>query len=408
MHENKHIKELFQLYLDHNCSAEETARLFRYFEKDENEEKLREFIREQLAVSENDSLSVKENNEFLLNNVFAQIKNAINAEEKVAPKKTIPFYQAKWFRASAAAVLLMFLSGTAFLLFQENPDKPLVQQEEVLPETGDISPGNNNALLTLDDGSTILLDSAGNGSLAQQGNTTVVKSGNQISYEVKGGENAEKKLVYNTITTANSNHYNLTLSDGTRVWLNAASSIRFPASFIGDERKVEVTGEVYFEVAKNNQQQFTVAIKNEDGQAGEINVLGTHFNVNAYSNEPDIKTTLLEGSIKLSDGKSNKMLVPGQQALLTNKGILLKQNANLEQVMAWKNGYFLFSNTDLHTLMRQVSRWYDVEVSFEGTINPDSFSGKISRDLPLSIVLKALEINDVNVKRVGRNVIVKP
>ena len=407
MQENKHIKQLFQRYLENKCTAEETARLFQIFGKEENEEHLREFIREQLSFSQNSSLFETENKEQLLKDVFNQIKNAINAEEEVDVKKATPFYLNTWFRASAAAVILVLLSATAFQLFQKSPEKVLVQQKQVIPETQDISPGNNNALLTLDDGSTISLDSAGNGSLAQQGNTNVIKSGNEISYELEGSGSNTKKPVYNTVTTANSNQYNLTLSDGTKVWLNAASSIRFPASFIGPERKVEITGEVYFEVARNMEQPFKVAIKKNDGKAGEINVLGTHFNVNAYGNEPDVKTTLLEGSVKLSEGKSTRILVPGQQALLTEEGIQLRKNVDLEQVMAWKNGYFLFNNTDLYTLMRQVSRWYDVEVSFEGSINPEGFSGKISRNVPLSILLKALEINDVNVKRVGRNVIVK-
>ncbi len=408
MHKTKHIKELFQRYLDNKCNREETAQLFQLFGKVGNEEQLREFIREQLLLSEYTSHSATESKEQLLNDVLDQIKNTINAEEEVAHKKPTPFYLNNWFRASAAAVILTIVSATAYLLFQKSPDKTFAQQEQVIPETVDIAPGNNSALLTLEDGSTILLDSAVNGSLAQQGNTNVIKSGNQISYELEDGRSNNKIPVYNTVTTANSNQYHLTLSDGTKVWLNAASSIRFPAFFFGSERKVEVTGEVYFEVAKSNRQKFIVDIKYKDGQAGVIEVLGTHFNVNAYSNEPDIKTTLLEGSIKIAGGNSSRMLAPGQQGQISNGSIQLNQQVNLEQVMAWKNGYFLFNNTDLQTLMRQVSRWYNVEVSFEGTINADGFSGKISREVPLSVVLQALELNDVNVTRVGRNLVVRP
>ncbi|MEO6682531.1 MAG: FecR domain-containing protein, partial [Ginsengibacter sp.] len=290
-----------------------------------------------------------------------------------------------------------------------NSDQPtLIADTKRAVQIEDISPGVNNAILTLDDGSTIILDSVNNGSLATQGNSNIVKTGNQISYMLGGSENISIEPVYNTISTANSNQYQLTLSDGTRVWLNAASSIRFPSSFIGKERKVEVSGEVYFEVAKSNEQKFKVAILNGNGSPGEIEVLGTHFNINAYNNEPDIKTTLLEGSLRVNSGKVNRILLPGQQALQDESGIQVKQNVNLEQVVAWKNGYFLFNNTDLKTLMRQVSRWYNVEVVFEGTTHPDGFSGKVGRDVPLSNLIKALELNDVKIQRVGRNLIVKP
>jgi ferric-dicitrate binding protein FerR (iron transport regulator) len=214
------------------------------------------------------------------------------------------------------------------------------------------------------------------------------------------------KPVYNTITTANGNQYQLILTDGSKVWLNAASSIRFPTSFTGNERKVEITGEVYFEVAKDPIKPFKVDFKNKEGEINEIEVLGTHFNVNAYADEPDMKTTLLEGSVKIKAANKIQMLTPGQQASITSGGIEVKRNVDIEHVMAWKNGYFLFDNTDIYTLMRQVSRWYNVDVKYEGRITEDGFSGKILRDVPLSKFIKVLELNDVKVRTEGREIIV--
>ncbi|MEO7313606.1 MAG: FecR domain-containing protein [Ginsengibacter sp.] len=407
MEENKNIQELFQRYLDNNCTTEEIKSLFDFFGKEENEEQLRAFIREQLPSQINQKTSPQESKEKLLNTVLLQIKKAISEDEKISRKVT-PFYQHKWFRASAAAVVFVLLSSTAFLLFRQNKEIVLVQNQTKTADVKDIAPGNNNAILTLNDGTTILLDSVANGNLAQQGNSNVSKVNDQITYQEGSSNSLNSVPVYNTITTANSNQYRLTLSDGTKVWLNAASSIRFPSSFPGKERKVEITGEVYFEVAKNAQKRFKVLIPNRAGKSREIEVLGTHFNVNAYDNEPEIKTTLLEGSVRISQENRVEILSPGQQAQMTSEGIKIKKNADLEQVMAWKNGYFLFNNTDLHTLMRQVARWYNVDVSFGGTANTEGFSGKISRDVPLSDLLKALELNEVNIKRVGRNLMVKP
>lgn len=408
MDQNKTIEELFRRYLDNSCTPEEIRSLFQYFGNEENEVELRRLIRQQLEAKADLDISHQKSKENLLNDVFLKIKEAINKDEKVNHSRVIPFYRNKWFRASAAAVFVFLLSGTAFLLLRQDKSANIAVHENEIHEPGDIVPGKNNATLTLDDGTTILLDSAANGTLAQQGNTDVLKINGQIAYQKKDGKALNTKPVYNTVTTANGNQYQLVLTDGTKVWLNAASSIRFPASFMGNERKVEITGEVYFEVAKNAKKPFKVIVKNQTGPAEEIEVLGTHFNVNAYSEEPDIKTTLLEGSVKIKHEDVVQMLTPGQQAKLTSNGISLNNDVDLQQVMAWKNGYFLFNSTDLYTLMRQVARWYNVEVEFEGKISGDSFSGKISRDVPLSQFMKVLELNDVHVKREGRKVVIIP
>jgi len=240
--------------------------------------------------------------------------------------------------------------------------------------------------------------------LAKQGNIKVLKLNGQIAYNKTGDMKA--KPVYNTITTSNGNQYQLILTDGSKIWLNAASSIRFPNAFTGSERKVEITGEVYFEIAKNPAKPFKVDFKNTAGEKDEIEVLGTHFNVNTYIDEPGMKATLLEGSVKIKAGNKTQMLSPGQQANITSNGIEVKKNVDLENVMAWKNGYFLFDNTDIYTLMRQVSRWYNVDVKYQGKITEEGFSGKISREVPLSKFIEVLELNDVHVTTEGRTVII--
>jgi hypothetical protein len=395
--ERKNIESLFQRYLDNECTPEEIRRLLKYFDAEENEELLKRLIRRQSNLIDYAPLVSTESSESLLNESFSNIKEAIAADNKKI--KPTSLYKLNWFKMSAAAAVIFLISGTAFYFLHEKKEI-IVAHNSHIRTIRDIPAGHNNAVLTLDNGATIVLDTAANGTLTHQGNIKVLKMNGQLAYNKTGNMNV--KPVYNTITTANGNQYQLILIDGSKVWLNAASSIRFPTSFTGTERKVEITGEAYFEVTKNPNKPFRVDFKNEAGEKDEIEVLGTHFNVNTYGDEPDMKTTLLEGSVKIKAGNKIQMLSPGQQALLSSNGIEIKKNVDLDQVMAWKNGYFLFDNTDIYTLMRQVSRWYNVEVSFEGKVTPDGFSGKISRDVPLSKFIKVLELNDVNVRSEGR------
>lgn len=279
----------------------------------------------------------------------------------------------------------------------------------------DVAPGRNRAVLILADGSAIALDSSADGMLAQQGNTDISKlSDGQIVYAHKGDKS--KEAMMNTIQTPKGGQYKLTLSDGTKVWLNAASSIRFPAAFTGSERKVQVTGEAYFEIAAlplgeaSGKIPFIVQIIVPHGNGGEIRVLGTHFNVNAYSDaaEAVIKTTLLEGSVKIIRGDQSSLLSPGQQALLGEDGeIKLIKNANLEEAVAWKNGYFQFESADLTAVLREAARWYDLEIVFEGKIPKDKFTGRIERSVNLSRLLKWMEWSDVNFEVEGKKVIVR-
>jgi transmembrane sensor len=316
-----------------------------------------------------------------------------------------------WRKWAVAAVLLLIAGKFIFQLTGSGsvPVKPSPNEAPAIAAT-DRPPGTQNAILTLGDGTRITLDSAANGNLAQQGNTKVIKLNGQIAYASNGKTAGEAPLL-NTISTARGNQYMLILSDGTKVWLNAASSMRFPTAFKGNERKVEITGEAYFEIAKDPAMPFKVI-----AGGGEIRVLGTHFNVNAYGDESTVKTTLLEGAVAVQKENARVVLSPGQQAKFrpqtqssgSGSPITLIRDVDTGHETAWKDGFFWFDNTDLPTLMRQVARWYDVEVEFKGNVTEDSFSGKVSRSVPLSRLLKVLEQYEINFKVEGKKIIISP
>lgn len=317
-------------------------------------------------------------------------------------------YRRNWFRA--AAVVLVLLLGAAFFYWgQPAKEKQLAETVSDTPAPAPVVPGGNKALLTLSDGSTIILDSAANGLLSTQGNIKVQKLENGLlAYELNGKTVTENDAAfYNTISTPRGGQYKVTLSDGTIVWLNAASSIRFPVVFTGTERLVEVTGETYFEVAKNAAKPFKVKAVNQ-----VVEVLGTHFNINAYDDEASIKTTLLEGMVKVSvpanvATQPARFLKPGQQSGISKNGqINIINNADTEEAVAWIKGRFQFENTDLRTMLRQFARWYDVEVEYRGPVDL-YFTGQLTRNEQVTKVFKQLELTgEVHFRMEGRKVIV--
>lgn len=305
-------------------------------------------------------------------------------------------------RRIAAACIILFLAGGTWFLLNHWQKSPATQAIAVKshPVTSDINPGKNGAILTLSDGSKIVLDST-EGALAWQGNSQVINKEGQLSY---AGRSAGTGVVYNTMTTPNGRQYQLVLSDGTKIWLNAGSSITYPTSFSGDERKVELTGEGYFEVAHKALKPFRVSVNN-----AVVEVLGTHFNINAYDDEKEMRTTLLEGSVRVRKGMSTTLIVPGQQAMVDNSSdaITVKETIDLDQVIAWKNGLFQFDQADIKTIMKQVARWYDLDVEFDGEISKRKFLVIINRNSQLSEVLEALRSNDIVYKIEGKKLIVQ-
>lgn len=328
--------------------------------------------------------------------------------DKRSPKRSITFPLIRW--VAAAVILITVGIGSWFYISHQGSDRP------GSPYANDVPPGGNDAVLTLADGSKISLTDADEGELLQAGGVRIVKAvDGQLIYSIDPARlKAQDAITFNTITTPRGGQYQVNLPDGTKVWLNAASSLKFPTTFTKlKERKVELSGEAYFEVAKHKEQPFKVisAIANSS-RAQEIAVLGTHFNINAYDDEPETKTTLLEGSVNVSarrGGKSESiLLIPGQQAVLTNSELKM-QAADTEEAVAWKNGNFVFNNERIESIMRKIARWYNVEVVYQGKITDNDFIGTVPRFKNISEALTILELtNTVHFKVEGRRITVMP
>lgn len=317
--------------------------------------------------------------------------------------------KSRWLWAAAAASIMAVLAAGAYFLLSNEHTAPQVAKA---PANTDVAPGRNGAILTLADGTQVVLDQLGNGVVASQNGAEAVLKNKQLAYNVTGKASAE--VEYNSISTPKGRQFQVTLPDGTQVWLNSASSIRYPTVFTGKARAVEITGEAYFEVAKDPGMPFRVNVNNK----AEIEVLGTHFNVNAYDNETNINTTLLEGRVRVQAGRETpataqpaRILKPGQQALIAAAApaITVVNNADIEKVMAWKNGLFNFEDVSLEDAMKQLERWYDIEVVYEKGIPDIYFVGKISKDVTLAGMLKLLRASQVHFRiEQNRRLIVSP
>lgn len=329
---------------------------------------------------------------------WAKLREQIVADEANPVRKQQASYRLKYWVA-AAAVILVIAAG---LFYRVNTAKQDIQTVNIFKN--DIAPGEEGATLTLSDGKKIVLSEAANGSLAKEYGVQISKTaGGQIIYSVAGEESsAEPKI--NTLTTIKGQTYRLVLPDHSEVWLNAASSIRFPTSFsAAKERRVELKGEAYFEIAKDKNHPFIVHTADQ-----ELEVLGTHFNINGYHINGDTRTTLVEGSVSLSNREGQQIvLTPGQQGIVGKDQQMRVVAADLRAALAWKNGYFRFEQETIEEVMAKISRWYDIQVSFEGPISNEKFSGNISRYKNISEALNMLSYsNAVKFKVEGRRVTV--
>ncbi len=333
--------------------------------------------------------------------IFNRIKSRIEAKKEVPVIKN-RFKIGTAFWAKAAVLCLVFAAG-AFYYLHKNKSISFASFAKV--KQGTIKPGDNNAVLTLADGSTIALNEVANGQIGHQSGASITKTKNgELVYSFAENTNTQSTAI-NMVSTPKGGQYHLVLADGTDVWLNANSSIRFPAAFTGSERKVEITGEVYFEVFKNKAKPFIVSTNQ-----AEIKVLGTHFNVNAYDDEAFEKTTLLEGAIELKRGTDKALLSPGLQASLSKSSshIAVREIDDLDAIVAWKNGYFQFDRADLQSVMRQVSRWYNVSVSYKGPILNKEYSGKIPRRTTAEKLIEMLHYSGINCTIENNQITVKP
>lgn len=311
----------------------------------------------------------------------------------------------KFLRSLAAACIVGLLGFAGYVFFKPEAERSgpgVPQTANAKPvRKNDVLPGGNKATLTLGDGSVITLSDEQNGELTAQGNTKVFKLNGQLTYRSADAKGSE--VLYNTMSTPRGGQYQVVLADGTSVWLNSESSLRFPTGFVGKERRVEISGEAYFEVAKNKAMPFVVSVN-----GAEVQVLGTHFDVKAYKDEAVLKTTLLEGAVKFVFGSNTTSLKPGQQSQLKGNGeVNVLSGVDVDKVVAWKNGYFDLDGEDLGTIAKQLSRWYDVEIEGANKIN-DKFYAEIPRATKLSDVLHALELTGkVHFSIEGKKVMVR-
>lgn len=371
------LKELFARFLENRCSEEEIRLLMEYAEKDEYREIFSGMIGQVVTEDHPEEESLYAMHKGVIDEVSTRITPPVPAPEKTL-RRWLPY-------RVAAAVALLLLAGGVWRWYSRSHTKTPVVNVAAYTQVNDTTASGNKAVLILANGAAVTLDSAANGLLAQQGQAQVIKSatGNLV-YSSTAGASAEP--LYNSIITPKGVQYQVTLSDGTKVWLNASSTLRFPASFTGANRQVTLTGEAYFEAAINAEKPFVVVV-----DSLRVTVLGTSFNIMAYKDEKTINTTLLDGAVSVTGGNATALLKPGEQAQLGQQGnIRVVKKADIRAVMAWKNRLFWFEQDDIHTVMRQLSREYNIEVEIRGNIQRH-FTGSIPRDVHVSTVLEVLQ-----------------
>lgn len=377
-----YYKLLTDLYVQNKCTPAQMQELFIYLKNSEADKLLLQKIQEEF------------NSAFSQHSEFENPQSIIPLNTKI-----ISFYKSMWFRASIAASLIL-LFGLGYNYFTKNAQK---QNKFSNHKRQAIQPGGNQATLTLSNGKVIVLDSSFSGYVSLTSSSTANKQLGKIDFSNINASETEN-IIFSTIQTPPGGQFNIVLPDSSQVWLNAASSITFPLRFVGKNRKVAMTGELYFEVVENKAKPFFVSLPNKN----EIQVTGTHFNVMAYDNEVEQRTTLLEGSINLHSGRTVYPLSPGQQLLTNAAGEnTMRNKVNTEQVVAWKNGLFDFDNVTLPEIMRQLERWYKTNVVYQDATEKGHYIGSIKRSSSVNEVLKMLELaGDVKFKISGQNIIV--
>lgn len=367
---SERLKLLYQRYLDDDCTPEELDEL-----------------REMMALPE-----YQQQLEALMDHTWKEVKEGPQrdlTDEKVRGifsdivrrKKRRPVVRL-WLQA-AASVAIILVAG--YYMLHRTGQNLWQHGSTELAMANDVAPGSDKGKLLLGDGAVIDLEKVNEGQIWKNPTVEIIKKKGELVF-VANKNAAATDTTWNVITTPNAGKYMVVLPDQTRVWLNANSSLRFPSAFSGRERNVTLTGECYFEVAKNRHAPFKVHVRNT-----VVEVLGTHFNVMAYENEPSVNTTLLEGSVRVSNGRQSKVMVPGQQVASTAESLRLS-TADTEEVIAWKNGLFQFNSTGLASIMHQLERWYDVKVIYRNDFAGKRYTGLISRQTNLSQVLKMLEL----------------
>ena len=404
MNQNKLI-ELLGLFVDGGISREEYDLLFDYIRANSEDEELNIAIDTVFKNSKKFNPLNGDDKEVLLQSI---IRNKHFVSEIQNELETIPAFAPRlWYQLGVAASILLLIVTSLFFYTNRTPVNKLALKVVEPKKAAVILPGDNKAILTLSDGTKIILEDAKNGILANQAGVSIQKtSDGKLLYSFSNSANTvspetKENVIYNKIETPIGGKYQVNLPDGSKVWLNSSSSLRFSALFNGDTREVELSGEAYFDVSKNKSKPFRVITKDQI-----VEVLGTQFNINSYSDEGPIKTTLIEGSVKIIYKDKVVLLSPGQQ-FQPKELVSAVLEADTEEVVAWKEGYFVFKNEDIKSIMRKLSRWYNVEVSYSGDIPEVGFGGNISRSKDISEVLDVLQLtNAIHFKVEGRRITV--
>lgn len=374
-------------YINNRLSKEELNYFLWLVQQPEHQEELKQTMQRLLEDGSLPGQANRQQGNAIFNAIMVE---AAAQEQDTGEGKVVPFERPIRLRRYAwiagVGVLALCLMTAGYLYFTRERASEVATASKKSPSfKNDVLPGGERATLTLADGTSIVLDSAQNGAIAQQGNTKVIKINGKLAYTGASGSPA---ILYNKISTPRGGKYQVELPDGSKVWLNAASSLHFPTAFTGKERKVTITGEAYFEIAPNKAMPFIVETNN-----GSVQVLGTHFNIMAYQDEPLFTTTLLEGAIKYTHKHASHVLKPGQQVQLDQHGKATVLNeVDVAKAIAWKNGILDFDGVDIEAVMRNISRWYNVDVVYKDKATSDQFYIEMQQNLKLSDILKVLEI----------------
>ncbi len=408
--DSKQVEDLLEKYLNGEVSPAQAKLIEEWLEKN------------RISTNEWQQMSGEEREQWqgslatsIQREIWGDPESVDDADHTLVPGRSRHLF----FRAVAAAVFVLFTAGAVYWFYNDRDEAlPVLTIEE--PAADDAFPATNKAVLTLGDGSEVVLDEKdGDGLLAQEGNTALRKKGDQVIYNSGEGFISGREITYNTLTTPKGGQYRLVLPDGSKVWLNADSRLRYPVAFPKDKRTVELNGEAYFEVASKvngkSKVPFTVQVVAVKGDAkADIHVLGTDFNINSYDDEQEMYATLLKGKVHVvpREGLQEKvsaLLQPGQQAKIKASGEMeIVKDANIEEVMAWKNGLFIMNKAPVAAVLRQLGRWYDVEVEYRNGVPDGRISGDMPRDMKLSEMLKVIQLSGIKFKIAGKKIIVEP
>nr|WP_295930597.1 FecR family protein [uncultured Dyadobacter sp.] len=389
--QNQRLDELFFRYCEKKITDDEREELMAMLLADENRTQINGLIDQFIRSDDSEEKLSTETADDILSSIFSATSQPAGQDIREVEEPDETRTRPMWiFKLAAASIALLLMYGGYKFFNVQKAAAPAVALSSVYG--GDVPAGGNKASLTLSDGHTYDLTTITEGNLSGQPGTRIDKSKGEITYGQSSGR--EAAIAFNMLKTPLGGQYKIVLPDGSRAWLNAGSSLKYPTAFSGRNRDVEMTGEVYFEIEPDKTRPFQVRVTDRKGKDMEITVLGTHFNISSYGDEPTMQTTLLEGSVRVKKDEITKVLTPGQQArVATGESVpeIAVKTVDTESVVAWKEGRFEF-NGNIREIMRQISRWYDLDVKYEGNVERKSFAGTISRKNNVSEVLKMLEL----------------